>query len=167
MKKHLWTLALLPILCLLMFWLLDTYFRWAGEVHIPEETPMENEQTYVIVEHGALHLDDLGMGYVGIGYGETEWQMYVDEQGKTRRGHVAWLDMVTSERPSSSGPSSRQVVGVHAGQEISFGGYKLKVVNVWDCGSLFQGRYCVRLVINPDGTQGMPATPESSETPHP
>lgn len=124
--------------------------NWAGE-----ETPMYDEypNTWVIQRGGALNLRDVGQGLVGIGYADTDWKKYIDEQGKTRRRYVAWLDMVTAE-PSSDGPSSRQVVDVHAGQEFAFGGYNIKVLEIWACQkAIINAGPCIRLQILPQEPQ--------------
>ncbi len=115
---------------------------------------------YEIMEHGALSVADLR-----VGYGDTRYE-YVDEQGVTRQGYVAWMDIVLE----SEGPSSLQHVQLHKAQQITYRGYTIKVLDIWKCDSPFviiNPRYCIRLLINPDGTQGMPATPESSQTPQP
>ena len=90
--------------------------------------------------------------YVLIGYGATNWKKYVDEQGVTRRGNVVALDMVTAEREDSPGPSSRQVGDFGIGQEIVFGGYRIKVIDIGRTGGLFRGFYWVRLAISPEET---------------
>lgn len=123
----------------------------ANQARILEEAPMENE--YIINGHGALHFEDVGMGYVDIGYGSTDWAEYVDDQGMSRKGYVARLDMITAESLSSAGPSSREVVDVHVGQVIGFGGYRIEVIDIWNCGSSFQVRYCIKLLIMPDQSE--------------
>ncbi len=113
---------------------------------------MENEQLYTIQEHGALHLDNIGQGYVGIGFGSLDWGKYTDENGITRRGYIAGLDMWAAEDLSSDEPSSQWVGDVHVGQEIFFGGYKIRVLAIQNQGRLFRASYWISLATSPEET---------------
>jgi hypothetical protein len=151
-EKKVWKVILVLLLCGLVVWLTDSYLWRVSEAYEPGEAVMANDMvnTYTLMEHGALHLEDAGAGYVGIGYGGTDRGTYTDEQGITRKGLVAWLDMVTAESPSSDGPTSREVVEVHDGQIVTFGGYKIEVIDIWRKGGLFRGSFWIKLAVSPE-----------------
>lgn len=150
-KKILWTLIFLAILCGLTLWLFDIGLGWSNNTYAPEEIYMENEhfKIYDIQEGTALDLDNIGKGYIGIGYGDTTWPGII----LLRKQDLAVvLDMVTAESLSSDGPSSRHVVKLQIGQETTFGGYRIKVVDIWSRGGLFRSSYSTRLAIGPEET---------------
>ncbi len=146
-KKRLWILVLLPLLCGLALWLYDAYLWRASEAYVPTEVPVDNEHVqYIdIIQGGALHLKDAGKGYVGIGYGDTQWPGIILWR---KQDLTAVLDMITSESPSSSGPSSRQIAKLRIGQETTFGGYRIKVIDIWSSGGLSQSSIWARLAIS-------------------
>ncbi len=147
MKRYLWVLALLPLLCGLALWLYGGNLWRASEADIPTEVPVDNEhvQHIDIIQGGALHLKDVGRGYVGIGYGDTRWPgiILIRKQDLT-----AVLDMWTAESLSSDGPSSEEVVQLHIGQETTFGGYRIKVIDIWSDGDSIRIHFWARLAIS-------------------
>jgi hypothetical protein len=90
---------------------------------------------------------NVGKGYLGIGYGNTEWPgiILLREQDLT-----VILDMWTYESPSSDGPSSEKVVKLQAGQETTFGGYRIRVIDIWSKGDSLRSHFWARLAISPE-----------------
>lgn len=121
-------------------------------IHPFEETSMEIEQaeTDWIMEHGFLELDNIGQGYVGIGYANTEWPGVILWR---KQDLIVILEMVLVESFPADGPSSRQIAELRIGEEVIFGGYRVKVLDIyWVRLTLFQGDYKVILAISPDET---------------
>lgn len=151
MKKSFWIIALLFLLCIFSVYFLDQYLWQTSETEAFEETSMENEDTNLVncEEGGAIHLDNIGSGYVNIGYGSTDSERYVDDQGDTRQRRIAVLWMWVADEISSDEPTSRQMMRVHVGQVIYFGGYKIEVVDLSRRGGLFHGSYWITLAVTP------------------
>jgi hypothetical protein len=100
------------------------------------ETPMAN--VYTCPEHGAIRTGELA-----IGYGHTEYGKYTDSSGKSIYGHEVWLDIWTSEDPTSL-----MQYKSHPGEVISYQQHKIEILNLWNCGSLFSAKYCLRVMID-------------------
>jgi len=85
---------------------------------------------YWVQEHGALHLEDEGQGMVHIGFagidGNGRWVYNPEKNGR------AWFEIWTT---TASGKGEihvkdKRVIKMSIGDEIEFGGYHIKLVEI-------------------------------------
>lgn len=126
----------LCLLCGLSIGLSYTYLRWKAGKHaqeiqkqIAQETIAGTREFYWISDHGALHLEDVGYGEVGIGY-------VYDRRNQKDLGillvggePIASLDLWTS---GSETHSQGLKVELGVGEEVIFGGYRIRVRYFYD-----------------------------------
>ena len=96
----------------------------AGCISPEEEVVMDEptvEGTYVIAANTKLRYD----GNLEIGVGNFWMAEYVDERGDARRGVTAGLWLVTLD-----GSLENQHVRVGSGQELIYGAYRIRAVEV-------------------------------------
>ncbi len=127
----------LCLLCGLSIGLSYTYLKWkagkyAQEIQkqIAQETIAGAREFYWISDHGALHLVDVGYGEVGIGYVyDLRNQKYL---GILPVGGepIASLHLWTSGSRTHYQGSKNIELGV--GEEVVFGGYKIKVRDFYE-----------------------------------
>lgn len=110
----------------------------AGCVSPEEEVLMDGpttQGTYVIAANTKLRYD----GNLEIGVGNFWMAEYVDERGDARRGVTAGLWLVTLD-----GSLENQHVRVGSGQELIYGRYRIRAIEV----DSTDGSSSVRLVIS-------------------